>query len=122
MKKIHLYLCCIVLLMFGVPQTGKAQPDSLVYTVADRLKYFRGRLRGYKEDIDEGLTKGMVATFVVTQKGKLKDVQLVRGAGSKIGADFVQLIKKMPRWKPALLRGKAVAFRYTLPLLIHFQY
>ncbi len=107
------------------------QKDSLYYTAVDKAPEFPGGMDGllgylrtiktYREDLDEGLTGRMVATFIITEKGKIRDVKLVRAFGSRMEKDFVRLIKAMPDWKPAMLRGRAVPYKYTVPLQVCFR-
>jgi len=54
--------------------------------------------------------------FVVYNDGVLRDVKVVKGVSESLDAESIRVIEFMPRWKPAILDGKKVNVRYTIPI------
>lgn len=65
---------------------------------------------------DNGL-EGMVwVRFVVEKDGTIGNVKLVRDIGGGCGQAAVEMVKSMPRWKPATQSGKPVNCEFILPV------
>lgn len=58
--------------------------------------------------------------FVVTKTGEIKDIVPTRDKykGRILTDTLTQIIKRMPRWNPAIHEGKKVNVYFTLPLYI----
>jgi outer membrane biosynthesis protein TonB len=54
--------------------------------------------------------------FVVQKDGSLSNVSIKRGISSDCNEEAVRVISAMPKWKPGMQDGKAVAVAYTLPI------
>lgn len=67
-----------------------------------------------------GATAGkMIFSFEIDKQGYPGDVKVIRSLHPELDSTAIALFKKMPRWKPALLRGRPVRCTYIFPLLIH---
>ncbi len=63
--------------------------------------------------------KGRVyATFIITEKGNVTDIKVLRDLGYGTDKETIRVLKKLPKWKPAKIKGKPVKCQYTLPILI----
>lgn len=116
--------------------------DKIVFTMPDRLPLFKF-CKEYKNDYpklkecaDINLlkyiykkisypnkarmngTQGMaVVSFVVTAKGNLTDLKILRDPGDGCGRAALRVIESMKKkWIPAEQDGKKVACRYNLPV------
>ena len=57
--------------------------------------------------------------FVVSKTGICRDFQILRGMqDSKLERSTIEMLKKMPVWKPAKINGKEVDSYYILPVYI----
>jgi len=66
--------------------------------------------------IDAGV-KGTIRTnFVIEKDGSLSDIKIVEDIGHGTGEAAVELLKKSPRWKPAIQNGRKVRYEFTLPI------
>jgi TonB family protein len=54
--------------------------------------------------------------FVISSKGRVMFPYIARGISPEYDAEALRLVRKMPLWKPAILKGKAVAVRYSVPV------
>ncbi len=65
---------------------------------------------------DNGLEGVVIVRFVVKKDGTIGNVKLLRDIGGGCGQAVVEMVKSMPRWKPATQSGKPVNFEFTLPV------
>jgi TonB family protein len=65
---------------------------------------------------EEGRT---IVRFVVTEKGGIDQVSVIRSANAAFDAEALRIVHNMPGWKPAVKAGKAVAYAYELPVSFH---
>ncbi len=66
---------------------------------------------------DSPVIGGVYTRFVVNADGTLSDIKIARGSGNTEVDDSVKaVIKRMPLWKPAMLKGKAINCYYNLPI------
>ena len=54
--------------------------------------------------------------FIISSKGKVLFPYVVRGIGHGCDEEAINVIKKMPTWKPGKQKGKPVLVRYNLPV------
>ena len=54
--------------------------------------------------------------FVVKKDGTIGNVKLLRDIGGGCGQAVVEMVKSMPRWKPAPQSGKPVNCEFILPV------
>jgi len=58
----------------------------------------------------------VVVAFVVDETGMVSQVEIIKGIGFGCDVEALRVIKNMPKWKPAMQNGKAVAVRLRLPI------
>lgn len=58
------------------------------------------------------------ATFVIDEKGKVTDIKVLRDLGYGTDNETTRVLKKMPKWKPAKIKGKVVKCQYTIPITV----
>lgn len=77
-------------------------------------KYIQEYLR-YPKTTDQGRS---VIQFIVTKKGKVKDVNVLKSSGSKMLDDEAKMVvARMPSWEPGLKDGKPVEVYFTIPII-----
>ena len=69
-------------------------------------------------DIDEIL---MHVEFIVSENGQIIDVKLNTPVHTELKIQIEELMKGMPHWTPAELKGRKVSSRIYLPIRIYFQ-
>ena len=81
------------------------------------IAYCKKEIRYPKKCSAAGIEGRAFITFVVSSKGKIKDVEIQRSSGNKLlDKEAVRVIKKMPRWTPGKNKGEAVNVMFTLPV------
>lgn len=112
-------------------QTSRAEiaPKDSIYAVADvmpefpgggmpaLMKYLGTNLR-YPEELKAKGTQGrVVVQFVVNADGSISDAEIIRKVDPLMDAEALRVVNTMPRWKPGMQDGKAVAVKYTVPVV-----
>jgi TonB family protein len=67
---------------------------------------------------EAGLSGKCFLRFVVDSTGIIKNVQLLRGIPGcmECNREAIRVIKKMPKWKPGMQKGKPVPVFFNLPI------
>lgn len=71
--------------------------------------------------IDEGIQGRVLVEFVIDEKGKVKDVRVVRGVDPLLDDEAVRVVSASPDWKAARVRGEKVKCRMSLYVEFRLQ-
>jgi len=82
----------------------------------DSMNYFLRKNLLYPMSTEQQTDTTVIAQFIVSKKGKIKDVEIVQSAGKVFDDEVVRVIKLMPDWNPGIQRGKTVSVKYFLPI------
>ena len=81
------------------------------------MEYLAKNIR-YPAKAHEANVQGRVITqFTVGKDGAIRDAKVVRSVSPELDAEALRVISAMPNWKPGKQGGKAVATRYTVPVV-----
>ena len=69
--------------------------------------------------IDNGIRGKVLVSFVIDEKGKVRDVEVVKGVHPSLDNEAIRVIEASPDWKPGLMGGKPV--RSQLSLYVEFK-
>lgn len=124
MKK-GLFLFMLLLMSYG----SRAQADAEIYTIVDQMpafpegevamnKYIQKNIVYPKNEKEFGVDGTIYLTFVVKKDGSIGDIKCLRGVktGPNLEKEAIRVIQSMPKWKPGMLKGKAVNVQYQLPI------
>ena len=64
--------------------------------------------------VDNGIKGRVQVSFVIDEKGKVRDVKVVKGVHPSLDEEAVRVIEASPDWKPGILGGKPVRTRLSL--------
>lgn len=88
----------------------------------DSLFQFISRNFRMTEEVTQDLGEGRVTIrFVITEKGDITNVVVLRGFGPSYNKEAVRVVKMMPRWTPGRQNGRNVPVYYTLPFIHKFN-
>ena len=101
--------------------------EGQVYTVVDQLPTPQGGQTGlnnylmknlrYPAEAQRAKIQGKVIVgFIVTNVGRIADVQVKQSVGGGCDEEAVRVIKGMPDWTPGQLKGKPVNVQTSLPV------
>jgi protein TonB len=66
---------------------------------------------------DDGDTQGrVIISFVVEKDGSLTGFKVERSLGKDFNAEALRVLKKSPKWIPAMKNGKPVRIKYAVPI------
>lgn len=85
---------------------------------AEMMKYLMSNITYPIADTEEGLNSRIIARFIVTREGKIRNVEVIRPFQKEFDARVIQIIESMPDWIPGKQNGKTVDCYYTLPVTI----
>lgn len=89
---------------------------------ADFSKWVNERLVYPKEAKDKKIEGRLVLSFVITEKGKMTDVRVLRGADPLLDAEAVRVVSSSPAWVPGKNKdGEYVPVTYTFPVIFKLR-
>lgn len=68
------------------------------------------------EAIDANIQGKVYVQFIVTNKGKIIDAEIVKGFHELLDKEALRVIKQMPKWVAGKQKGKKVNVRYIIPI------
>lgn len=101
--------------------------ETPVFTVVEEMPSFPGgdeaRIKFLQENIkypqmakESGIQGTVYVTFTTDEKGRVTDVQLMRGIGGGCDEEAIRVVKMMPPWNPGKQNGKPVRVRFTMQI------
>jgi protein TonB len=69
--------------------------------------------RSYQAPEEPGLNGKVLVSFVVEKDGSLTDIKVLKDIGFGTGAEAVRILKKGPKWTPAVQNGRNVRSTFT---------
>ena len=89
--------------------------------MAAALEYIQKNMR-YPETAKKNGTQGRVTVqFIIDKGGNVTDTKVIRAVDKDLDAEAIRLIGTMPKWKPGMQKGQAVAVKYTLPVMFRLE-
>jgi len=77
---------------------------------------FLSRYLQVPEELAPGDTKKVLVQFQVAKDGSVEGLTILQSAGRAFDSEVLRVMKKMPKWKPALQNGQPVAVTFTQPV------
>ena len=100
------------------PETQK-QPDLPTYPPkfpGDWLGFLQRYLQS-PEDLEPGQRVEVLVRFWVDIDGSVSRPEVIKSGGSSFDKEVLRVLKKMPKWEPAMQAGHRVAVAYTQPVI-----
>lgn len=118
--------------IFSIFLIYSCSSNNKFYTVVEQMPSYPGGEAAMNKFIHENLRYSaigeeyaiqsrIVLRFVISKKGKIKDIEKVKDMGNPLADSLIKVVKMMPDWNPGKQNGKAVDVYYTLPMLIHLR-
>ena len=58
---------------------------------------------------------------IIDKEGNVTNSKVTRSVDKDMDAEAIRLVKAMPKWKPGMQKGKAVAVKYTVPVVFRLE-
>jgi protein TonB len=68
------------------------------------------------DDLDPGGKKMVMIRFQVGIDGSISQFEIMQSGGSYCDNEVIRVLKKMPKWKPAMQNGHSIARYFTQPV------
>ena len=68
------------------------------------------------DELEAGERKTVAVKFWVAEDGSITRFEVVQSAGALFDNEVIRVLRKMPKWKPAIQNGQAVAVTFTQPV------
>jgi TonB family C-terminal domain len=104
------------------PSTNEEKP----FEPVERAPEFPGGMKAWvnflsknletPSQLEAGEKKTVMIRFKVYTDGSITDFEIVQSAGSVYDNEVIRVLKKMPKWKPAIQNGHIVATSFTQPV------
>lgn len=105
-----------------------AANEGVLFINYDEMASFRGggveKFRAWtqagvdypRESLENGEQGVVVLQFIVEKDGSISNIEVIESPSSALSQAAIYRVKKSPKWKPAILKGKPVRIKYTLPI------
>jgi len=84
-------------------------------------EYLKTNMRYPQIAKENGIQGRVILQFVVDETGKVRDPKILRSVDPALDAEAIRLVEAMPLWTPGKQDGKAVAVRFTVPVVFSLQ-
>ncbi|MCU0466999.1 MAG: TonB family protein [Arcicella sp.] len=85
------------------------------------LRFLQKNLRYPNQAVNAGVMGKVFMQFVVGKDGAISNVDVLKGIGFGCDEEAQRVVKLMPRWSPGKQSGRAVAVKFTLPIMFQLS-
>ena len=111
---------------------GEAPQEEVVFQVVEQMPEFPGGMAEcmkflahnikYPVAAQQAKIEGrVIVQFVVGRDGSISNVEAIRGVSPELDAEAIRVVSMMPKWNPGKQRGRAVAVKYSMPIMFRLQ-
>ncbi len=68
------------------------------------------------DELNAGERKTTLVRFLVSEDGSITSFEILQSAGSAFDNEVIRVLKKMPKWKPAIQNGHSTAIMFIQPV------
>lgn len=68
------------------------------------------------DELEAGEKKNVAIRFQVSAEGSVTNFEIIQSAGYAFDNEVIRVLKKMPKWKPAIQNGQPIARAFTQPV------
>ncbi|MGV8877686.1 MAG: TonB family protein [Sphingobacteriaceae bacterium] len=79
-------------------------------------KYLESAIQYPAEARKNNIQGRVIVYFIVEKDGSLTNIKVLRDIGSGCGKEAIRVLKKSPKWRPAIYDQKPVRADYTCPI------
>ena len=88
----------------------------------EMMKFIQNSLKYPEAAKAAGVEGKAFVQFVVKADGSIEIVEIMRSSGdASLDAEALRVVKAMPKWRPAMNKGKAVNVKFVLPVVFKLQ-
>lgn len=133
MEKLKKTLILVGIMLFTLSASAQtSNTDTKVYEIVEDMPEFPGGNNGLMQYLgnnvkypvvaqDNGIQGRVIVGFVVEPDGTLSNVHVLHSVDPSLDKEAMRVVKRMPKWKPGKLNGKAVRVQYLVPCVFRLQ-
>jgi TonB family protein len=121
-----------VVAVVDIPKVKETPQEKVIFQVVEEMPEFPGGMAEamkflaknikYPVAAQQAKIEGrVIVQFVIERDGSVSDVKVMRGVNPELDAEAIRVVSMMPNWIPGKQRGKAVAVKYTMPIMFRLQ-
>lgn len=125
MKKITLFLACILLSCISMAQPAAdielSVPDVMPEfsgSTVEMFKFINSKMTYSDEDIVNKVTGELILTFVVDTAGIISGIEIKKGVSTKIDLAIMRIVQSMPAWIPGRVNRQNVNSKVSLAIMV----
>ena len=80
-------------------------------------QYIHNHLRWPKKPSRTQKKIRVIIGCTIDEKGRVKNIKVMRGFAPEYDKEAVRVVKKLPKWKPGKMNGKAYKSKYCIPVV-----
>jgi TonB family protein len=85
------------------------------------FEFIKNNIR-YPEIAEKNGVQGrVVVAFVVEVDGSISNVEVVRSVDQSLEEEALRVVNILPKWKPAMLNGKPIRSKYSVPITFRLK-
>jgi protein TonB len=121
----------ITLLSLGVYAQSNKESTANTLTEKEKPRYPGGdsELKKYlslnlhypNPALEQKVEGEVLVGFIIDTEGAISDVKIIRGIGYGCDEEAVRVVKEMPQWRPACVKGKKIKVAYRLPVVFELS-
>lgn len=110
----------------GTGNTAAPVQQDPPFTIREQAAHFPGGMDAWlnflrkhletPESLEPGEKRTVIIRFQVSAEGLVTGFEVMQSAGSSFDREVMRVLKKMPRWMPAIQNGHATAVSFTQPV------
>ena len=85
------------------------------------IDFVKANLVYPQEAIDAGIEGKVFVGFIVEKDGSISSIKLLRGIGHGCDEAAMEVVRNMPKWKPAMQRSMPVRIEYIFPVKFELE-
>ena len=110
----------MVILSDQMMQTTRKDMYYTVKLVENQIDYQKPLDNQVEKLNDLAYTKDTRLT-IIDKEGNVTNSKVTRSVDKDMDTEAIRLVKAMPKWKPGMQKGKAVAVKYTVPVVFRLE-
>ncbi len=129
--KYPITIVLIALLSMGAYAQSVKDNDSIVLSEKEKPRYPGGdsELKKYlslslhypNPALEQKIEGEVMIGFLIDVEGYISDIKIIKGIGYGCDEEAMRVVKEMPQWEPARIKGKAIKVAYRLPVVFELS-
>lgn len=84
-------------------------------------QFVKNKLEYPKKAKRKRTTGNVIASFVIERDGTINEIKILKSLPNGCDEAVINLIKRMPKWRPAMDKGNPIRFLYKLPIKFELE-